>query len=357
MRKLRNKSNAKSEQDVIKTFSTTQATDVINAAPQKAAALHTSNAVLTYKTIPAYNKQSADYTNQSFAEYSFNQIKTLTTDFGFKQNINDTDLNIYALDDNATALVIMCEHYELTREKTDLELIDIYLNFIQYCLQPNGYFFKYVDIEKKFTDENNGVNLADTTGCAIWALGYLISKKKMLPAETVEKAEAMFVEALAGIKKIHSVNAIAYIIKGLHYRNTRNETIEGVWLIKQYANILVNLYKDVENNNWKWFQSTISLSSSQISEALLCAWLSTGEPAYKQISKTSFDFLLSKVFKNDDSASFLQEEKMFEGKKSTEVNTLIFALNTFHKVFKDDEYLVKIKRSAEWLEWNKFMSI
>ena len=356
MRKLRNKSNAKSEQDVIKTFSTKQAVDAINAVPQKATAVHTSNAVLTYKKTPVY-KQSMDYTNQSFAEYSFNQIKTLTNDFGIKQNISDTNLNIYALDDNATALVIMCEHYELTREKTDLELIDIYLNFIQYCLQPNGYFFKYVDVEKKFTDENNGVNLADTTGCAIWALGYLISKKKMLPVETVEKAEAMFEEALGGIKKIHSINAIAYIIKGLYYRNTRNESIEAVWLIKQYANILANLYKDVENNNWKWFQSTISLSSSHISEALLCAWLATGEPVYKQISKTSFDFLLSKVFKNEDSTSFLQEEKMFEGKKSTEVNTLIFALNTFNKVFKDDEYLAKIKRSAEWLEWNKFMCI
>ena len=357
MGKLKNKVTSKGGQDIIKTFSAKKTASATSVAPVMA--VHADNAALTYQKAPVY-KSTFDYSgsvNQSFTQYSLHHIKNLTTDFGIKQNISDTDLNIYALDDNATALVIMCEHYELTKEKTDLELIDIYLNFIQYCLQPNGYFFKYVDVEKKFTDENNGVNLADTTGCAIWSLGYLISKKKILPAATVEKAEAMFEEALGGIKKIHSINAIAYIIKGLYYRNTRNETIEAVWLIKQYANILVNLYNDVENNNWKWFQSNISLSSSQISEALLCAWLATGEPVYKQIAKTSFDFMLSKVFKEEGVTSFLEEEKMFEGKKSTETNTLIFALNTFHKVYKEDEYLVKIKRAAEWLQWNKFMDL
>lgn len=321
-----------------------------------------SNTVILVEKKPVYKTPVEYSTNaqnsNSFAEYTLNRIKNLTTDFGIKQNSEcNQDLNIYELDDNATALVIMCEHYALTREKTDLELIDIYLNFIEYCLQPTGYFFKYVNVEKKFTDDNNDVNLADTTGCAIWALGYLISKKKILPEALVTKAEAMFQESLVGIKKIHSIQAISYIIKGLYYNNTQNETIEGVWLIKQCANILVSLYKDVENNNWKWFQSNVTIESSLISEALLCAWLTTGEPAYRQISKTSFDFLLSKVFKNKDESSFVEEEKMFVGKNSTQINTLIFALNTFHKVFKEDDYLLKIKRASEWLQWNKFMQL
>jgi len=355
MRKLANKDNIKGGQAVVKTLFKKKSS--VKVAINKSVIASSSNSILTD------TKHTVEYLNNthnvdSFADYTLSRIKNLTTDFGIKQNIGtNTNLNIYALDDNATALVIMCEHYALTREKTDLELIDIYLNFIQYCLQPTGYFFKYVDVEKKFTEDNKDVNLADTTGCAIWALGYLISKKKMLPAAIVTKAEAMFQEALASIKKIHSVNAISYIIKGLYYNHTQNETIEGVWLIKQYANILVSLYKDVENNDWKWFQSNVTVESSLISEALLCAWLTTGEPAYRQISKTSFDFLLSKVFKNEDQSTFLDEEKVFTGKNSTQINTMIFALNTFHKVFKEEDYILKMKRSSEWLQWNKFVQL
>jgi len=356
MRKLTSKDSINNEQAVVKTL-LKKKSSIKSTINKPDASKSTSVMLVDSKRAHIFPVESNNsYNSDSFADYTLNRIKKLTTDFGIKQSADvSQDLDIYALDDNATALVIMCEHYELIREKTDLELIDIYLNFIQHCLQPTGYFYKYVDVEKKFTNGNNDINLADTTGCAIWSLGYLISKKKMLPEAIVAKAELMFQEALGGIKKIHSVNAISYIIKGLYYNNTQNETIEGVWLIKQFANILVTLYKDVENNNWKWFQSTINVESSLISEALLCAWLTTGEPAYRQISKTSFDFLLSKVFKKEDQSTFLEEEKMFEGKNSTQINTLIFALNTFHKVFKEDDYLLKIKRSSEWLQWNKFM--
>jgi hypothetical protein len=358
MKKLANKDSIKNGQEVIKTLFKKKRSLKSTITNSKSVASLTSIVIETDKPIYkiAVEYSTKIHNSDSFDDYTLSRIKNLTTDFGIKQNIDSTqDLNIYALDDNATALVIMCEHYALTRKKTDLELIDIYLNFIQYCLQPTGYFYKYVDVEKKFTDDNNAVNLADTTGCAIWALGYLISKKKILPQNIVTKAESMFQEALEGVKKIHSINAISYIIKGLHYNHTQNETIVGVWLIKKFANILVNLYKDVENNNWKWFQSSVTVESSLISEALLCAWLATGEPAYRQISKTSFDFLVSKVFKNEEQNTFLEEEKMFEGKSSTQINTLIFALNTFHKVFKEEDYLLKIKRSSQWLQLNKFM--
>ena len=357
MRKLTNKDSIKDGQEMVKVLLKKKSPS--KSALNKLVTSHSSNVIVNDMSSVSNNtveKLPSTHKSDSFADYTLNRIKNLTTDFGIKQNIGTTqDLNIYALDDNATALVIMCEHYALTRKKTDLELIDIYLNFIQYCLQPNGYFYKYVDVEKKFTDDNKAVNLADTTGCAIWALGYLISKKKILPKDIVSKAELMFQEALEGVKKIHSINAISYIIKGLYYNHTQNETIEGVWLIKKFANILVSLYKDVENNNWKWFQSSVTVESSLISEALLCAWLATGEPAYRQISKISFDFLIFKVFKTEEQNTFLTEEKMFEGKSSTQINTLIFALNTFHKVFKEEDYLLKIKRSSEWLQWNKFM--
>lgn len=350
MRKLRSKSAIDQGQDVMATLSLTQVkhSGISDIASNKTTR---KNGLLTHNARPLYKASLVD---QSHAEYNLQLIKKLTTDFGIKQDETQSTINIYSLDDNAMALVIMCEHYELTREKSDIELIDIYLNFIQHCLQPTGYFFKYVDAQKKFTQENETVNLADSTGCAIWALGYLISKKDLLPSDTVERAEFMFQEALQGIKKIYSTKAIAYVLKGLHYNNTKNETIEGVWLIKQMGNQLVKRFNDVESSELHWFDNKISIESSLIAEALLCAWKTTGEPVYRQVSKTAFDFLLSRIF-NDEKDAQLVEEKMFEGKKSTDINTLIFALNSFYRVFKDETYTHKIKRATEWLQWNKFM--
>jgi hypothetical protein len=358
MRKLRNKSIFTNDRELVKTLFKKDRSASMNAYSLKQAYTSYKGDTLLYNTTTPIFKISnfREKVSHTFSETSFNQIKTLTTDFGIKQNNIDSNLNIYALDDNAMALVIMCDHFELTQAETDLELIDIYLGFMEHCLQPSGYFYKFVDANKKFTDANNEVNLADTTGCAIWSLGYLISKKRFMPLAIIQKAEAMFQNALQGINKIHSVYAISLLIKGLYYNNKVNESIEGTWLIKKYAELLVDQFRTVETDNWKWFQRNVSIQSSVISEALLCAWMTTGAPIYKKIAKYSFDFLLNNIFKNEqDYSSFLKEEKMFSGKKSTEVNTIIFSLNAFYKVFKEEHYLIKMQRSADWLNLNKSM--
>ncbi|WP_299253520.1 hypothetical protein [uncultured Cytophaga sp.] len=358
MRKLRNKSGFTNDKEIVKTLLKKDSSTAINPYfLNKANASFNRNGLLYNTTVRNFEiSDIREKISHTFSETSFNQIKTLTTDFGIKQNNVDSNLNIYALDDNAMALVIMCDHFELNKTDTDLELIDIYLGFIEHCLQPSGYFYKFVDADKKFTDANSEVNLADTTGCAIWALGYLISKKKVMPKEIIEKAEAMFQNALQGASKIHSVYAISLLIKGLYFNNKVNESIESVWLIKKYAGLLVDQYKLVETENWKWFQRNVSINASVISEALLCAWMATGEPIYKTIAKTTFDFLLMNIFKNEQEySSFLKEEKMFSGKKSSEVNTIIFSLNTFYKIFKEEQYLIKMQRSADWLNLNKSM--
>jgi len=38
------------------------------------------------------------------------------------------------------------------------------------------------------------------------------------------------------------------------------------------------------------------LCKQYLPEAMLCAWLATGDPVYKEIARSSFDFLLSKIF-------------------------------------------------------------
>lgn len=76
-------------------------------------------------------------------EIKLNHLKKLTTNFGMIQfsKINQPDIcSGYTLDDNARALVAVCQHFEATGDPSDLEYITRYVNFIRHCLQDEGYF-------------------------------------------------------------------------------------------------------------------------------------------------------------------------------------------------------------------------
>src|SRR5690606_6388037 len=106
---------------------------------------------------------------------NINHLKAMTTEVGIIQfsNINTPDLNSgYTLDDNARALIAACDYYKITQNPLDLKLIRTYVNFILNCQRDNGLFLNYVNKDKKFTKQNDEVNLEDANGRAIWALGY-----------------------------------------------------------------------------------------------------------------------------------------------------------------------------------------
>jgi glycosyltransferase involved in cell wall biosynthesis len=293
-------------------------------------------------------------------EINLNHIKHLTTNFGMIQFsiINQPDLNSgYTLDDNARALVAICQHYELKNDENDLRYIEKYFKFIKFCLQPEGYFLNYVDVNKKFTKQNSE-NLADSNGRAIWALGYLSSIGYLLPTELSENVNKTFQLSLANVCKIHSPRAMAFIIKGIYYNNTVNFSENNIQILKHLADKLQQMYRHETDDNWHWFESYLTYGNSILPEALLCAFLATNNLAYKEIAKTSFDFLLSKVFINNaikvvsnkgwmHNNSESHKEKI-GGEQPIDVAYTILALSKFYEVYNDAEYLEKMEIAFDW---------
>jgi uncharacterized protein YyaL (SSP411 family) len=302
-------------------------------------------------------------------EINLDHIKKLTTNFGMIQFsvINQPDIDSgYTLDDNARALVAMCQHFELTKDEYDLEYIHLYFNFIKYCLKPEGYFLNYVDENKKFTEQNHQTNLADSNGRAIWALGYLISLSDILPKELVEKAKSTMQIALSNVNKIHSTRAMAFVIKGIYYSNTKNTSLHNLSLMKHLADRLVQMYKHEAGKEWMWFESYLTYANSILPEALLCAWIATGESVYNEIAKTTFDFLLTKIFteksiKVISNKGWLHNgeqpdtEKM-GGEQPIDVAYTILTLSKFYDVFKDPEYKQKMKMAFNWFLGNNHLN-
>jgi glycosyltransferase involved in cell wall biosynthesis len=298
-------------------------------------------------------------------EINLAHVKKMTTDFAMFQfsSFNQPDIDSgYTLDDNARALIAICMHYELTGDVNDIPYLRIYLNFIQYCQQPDGQFLNYTDVDSKFTEQNNETNLSDSNGRAVWALGYLISQNLLLPSDLVSTAESVIQKAIPYLERTHSTRSMAFAIKGLYYYNRKAKSAGTKLLIKKLANRLVQMYRHESEPNWLWFESYLTYANSILPEALLCAWLETGEELYKDIAKESFDFLLANTFNKEgikliSNRSWLHKGKDAEefGEQPIDVAYTILALNRFYTVFEEDEYVYKLETAFNWFLGNNHL--
>ena len=283
-------------------------------------------------------------------------IKKMTTSFGMIQfsKISKPDLHSgYTLKDNARALVAICQHYEIFKNKDDFELIYIYIQFIKHCMQDNGTFLNHVNEQKEFTNQNDIENLEESNGYVIWALGYVVSLKDIMPAKFAIEADNMLQKVLPSLEKIHSTRAMAFIIKGLYYQNKK----ENLALLETLANRMVQMYNHEKTAQWHWFESYLTYGNSLLPEALLYAYLCTNNAEYKSIAKDSFDFLISKTFtKNRIKAisnnGLLIKNNIYTstvgGEHPIDVAYTIMALETFDFVYNKEDYRQKAKTAFNW---------
>ena len=294
----------------------------------------------------------------NFPAINLDHIKEMTTNVGMIQFsiVNQPDLSSgYTLDDNARALIAMAMMYKMWGNNECVESISNYLNFVQSCQQPNGNFLNYMDKVKRFTSQNVITNLDDSNGRAIWALGYILSLKNLLPDEIRFKAALLFERSMNHLRGIHSTRAIAFAIKGLFYYQNSTPKAETLEMIHILSDRLFQMYKSESTEKWDWFESYLTYANSILPEAMLYAWLITGNLDYKETAIKSLQFLLSKTFNNNgieviSNKKWLQKGEEAEpfGEQPIDVAYTIMTLNAFYKVLKDEEYRAKIITAFDW---------
>jgi glycosyltransferase involved in cell wall biosynthesis len=306
--------------------------------------------------------------NYKMPSINLKHLNKLTTNFGMIQfsKINQPDIESgYTLDDNARAMVATCQYLELYKNDDYIDKVATYLNFIKYCFQEDGDFLNYVNEDKLFTMQNDETNLEDSNGRAVWALGYLISLEDYFPNYIIEDAILLFEKATTKLNKLHSTRAMAFAIKGLYYANLSYTSTSNLLLLNELTNRLVQMYLHEAETKWQWFESYLTYGNSILPEALLCAYMATGELKYKEIAKTSFDFLLSKTFteksiKVISNKGWLQKataatEVVIGGEQAIDVAYTIMALNKFYLCFEDDTYAKKMDVAFSWFLGNNHL--
>jgi len=118
---------------------------------------------------------------------------------------------------------------------------------------------------------------------------------------------------------------------------------------------LVVLYKHEATDKWEWFESWLTYANSVLPEAMLYTWLITKEPIYKDIAKTSFNFLLEHTFNENgieviSNKTWLQKGKEAGrfGEQPIDVAYTIMTLAKFYDVLNDEDYRDKMIIAFNW---------
>lgn len=268
----------------------------------------------------------------------------------------------YTLDDTARALIALCQLVTSGQGKVQERYVKVYLDFIRYCQQPDGSFLNYVDKDGKFTRQNQEVELDDSNGRAVWALGYFISCSGSFPPAWKEEAEAIFKQVFQWFDRTNSPRSIAFMLKGFYYYNLECHSSQSdacIWLM---ANKLTQYYRRTAEGKWKWFEAYLTYDNAILPEAMLLAYLAKGIEEYKEIAHESFEFLLKKVFVGNRIQVVSNQGWMHKGKSShgfgeqpVDVAGMVVALKTFYSVFNEEKYLRMQKDAFNWFLGNNHL--
>lgn len=331
-------------------------------------AIHKTNPMIwenvAIKHAKILNKTS-DLLSYDLPDISLKHVRRLTDEFGMIQfsqlSVPDIDSG-YTLDDNARAMIAMLMHYDMSRSLSDLDMIEKYLGFIEHCQQPNGKFFNYVDESKGFHIQNHYIHLDDSNARALWALGLLISYGDILPKKLAIRAKAAFDRSFGWVSELEYLRSVSIAIKGLYYYNLKYPTQEIADMVRVLANKLTKKFKTVSDEKWLWFEEHMSYANSIMPEAILYAYVITGEQQYRDVAKESFDFLLSHIF-TGNMISVVSNKGWFDkgkdknqyGEQPIEISYTIQALQVFDDVFGNHTYRDKLDIAFSWFVGNNHL--
>ena len=327
-------------------------------ALQKIVSTSWENSAIAHAMLVERTINPANSIRYNLPAIKLDHMKLMTNETGIIQfsKINQPDITTgYTLDDNARALIATCMYYKLSKDEKCLYYIHKYLSFIKFCQQPGGDFLNYVDENLQFTSQNKECNLEDSNGRAIWALGYLISLVDVLPTKIILDADRIIEKSFRIIGNIHSTRAMSFTLKGLYYYHATIKSPENIQLIRMFANRLVSMYKHESGENWLWYESYLTYANSIIPEALLCAWLLTGDTNYRNIATTSFNYLLSRTF-NENGIEVISNRKWLQkgevpeqyGEQPIDVAYTLMTLSKFYDALGDESYRVKMETAFNW---------
>ncbi len=294
---------------------------------------------------------------KNLPQIKLDHIIELTDEFGMIQfaKLTKPDTSSgYTIDDNARALIAITKCFEQHKSEKLLDLIKIYLNFIDYVAQFFGEFYNYVNYDRSIPIEKNHTDsLEDARARALCALSY-VATSSSIPENLKDKASTLFKYSMETFFPEHP-RSIAFFIKSLTTWYSVDSSEKNKSKIIELSDKIITMYRENSNQNWHWFSDSLTYSNAILPEALALAYKITQKEEFLKISEESMDFLINYSFGEKlcmpiGQKGWLQKggEKQLYDQQPEEVSTLIEALVTLYKITKKERYKELSRNAFDW---------
>ncbi len=285
--------------------------------------------------------------------FTLDYVKRLTDDTGIVQHAKYGIPNLkegYCMDDNSRALVMALMSYNQFQSKEALDLLPIYLSFIQYMQCENGNFRNFLSFKREYLDE---VGTDDSYGRTLWALGFMICNS---PNNSYKEfARELFFNSLEHLDQLEHLRGFGNSIIGLaHYLKIYPDENLEIKLIA-LADKLVNAYQNNKSENWHWFEEKMTYDNAILPLALLKTYDITKKHIYKEIGLESLTFLdketLDQGYYNpigNDGWFYKNQDKAIFDQQAIETMAAVMMYFQAFEVTEDVIYIEKMFKTYLW---------
>ena len=285
--------------------------------------------------------------------FDLSHLKRLTDDTGLIQHakyiVPDRHTG-YCLDDNSRALMLCAWANFLVQSDEAKELVSTYFSFTQYMQNPDGNFRNFIDYQRHFLDEKGS---DDACGRALWALGYIIWRPPRNAYRSL--ARECFFKALTHVRGLNLRGKALAMLGLTAYLRCYQGDESCTALLKECADYLLALYKDVATEDWKWFETIICYDNGIIPMALFQTFEILREDKYLQVAKETLDFLekatsLNGRFSLVGTRGWYKKggDRAQYDQQPIDATAMVLAYQSAYRATQDKEYLKKMRRAFGW---------
>lgn len=291
----------------------------------------------------------------------------MTSGFGlfqFAKLAKPIEKSGYTVDDNARALAVTCMYYKRHKDKSALNFLKIYLNFLKYAQDVStGYFRNYVNSDYSFNEKrNNKESREDPTSRALYSLAKTISAYE-LPETLRSRAMKILKRSLDRKPEFSHTRSIAFYLKALYFYSKVAGKKRFKDEIIKYARVLCGRFEKHSSKSWHWFEDFLAYSNGIIPESMLLSYRITRKKEFLEIANIAADFLIKHSFRGEICTPIGQRYWYRKGRKRSyfdqqpeEVASLVEMLKTFYLVTGEVKYKTLMINAYNWFLGNNTLN-
>ena len=285
--------------------------------------------------------------------FDLTHLKRLTDDTGLIQHakyiVPDRHTG-YCLDDNSRALMLCAWAFFLLQNEGARELTSTYFSFTHFMQNPDGRFRNFIDYQRHFLDETGS---DDATGRALWALGYIIWRPPRNAYRSL--AYECFQKALPHVRGLNLRGKALAMLGMVSYLRCYQGDESITALLRECADYLVALYKEVSGDDWRWFEDILCYDNGIMPMALFQTYSLLREEKYLQVARGSLEFLEKCIMQNGH-LSIIGSRGWFKrggeraryDQQPIDAAAMVLAYQSAYRVTHEKEYLKKMRQAFGW---------